>query len=244
MPADSSASNPACSQQASRRLARWLARPVELPEGDAGRPAGVRDHPWLGDLGEDESSPAHHVVVPDRPGEFLFVLDPVLQRHHRRARTHQRPQPGRSGVGVEGLDAEQHHLARADLSRVIGGRRQHLEGSVTGMKQMPTGAFSPAQRLSQSAPFTHFGSKEDLQLTAIEEARQRYVQEVIAPALAVGSGITGLYAPCEALLSDMDREVFPGRGAFCLGHGRVRWPVARAGPRPHRRLPAVVEEHT
>jgi hypothetical protein len=148
MPADSSASNPACSQQASRRLARWLARPVELPEGDAGRPAGVRDHPWLGDLGEDESSPAHHVVVPDRPGEFLFVLDPVLQRHHRRAVTQQRPQPGCGSVGIEGLHAEQHEVARADVSRIIGGLHLYLEVALDAAYPQPV----LAQGLQVSAP--------------------------------------------------------------------------------------------
>jgi hypothetical protein len=66
---------------------------------------------------------AHHVVVPDRPDQLLLVLDPVLQRDHRRVRTDQRPQPGRGGVGVEALHAEQHDVARPDLSRVIGGRR-------------------------------------------------------------------------------------------------------------------------
>jgi len=73
------------------------------------------------------ASPAHHVVVPDRPGQRLLVLDPVLQRHHRRILTRQRPQPGRSGVGVEGLHAEQREVARADLSRVTGGRRPYLK---------------------------------------------------------------------------------------------------------------------
>ena len=81
---------------------------VQLPDCDAGRPASVHDHARLGDPGKDESSPAHHVIFADRAGEFLLVLDAVLQRHHRRVLTHQWPQPGRGGVGIEGLDAEQH----------------------------------------------------------------------------------------------------------------------------------------
>jgi hypothetical protein len=67
--------------------------------------------------------------------------------------------------------------------------------------------------MSKSGLFAHFGSKESLQLATIEEARQRYVQEVIAPALASGSGITRLLALCEAFLSYIERGVFPG-GCF------------------------------
>jgi AcrR family transcriptional regulator len=67
--------------------------------------------------------------------------------------------------------------------------------------------------MSKSGLFAHFGSKESLQLATIEEARQRYVNEVIAPALASGSGITRLHALCESFLSYIERAVFPG-GCF------------------------------
>src|SRR5262249_36585578 len=73
---------------AGQQLLRPLAgAAVQFPERDAGRPANVPDHARLGDLGEDERSPAHYVVAPDRPGELLLVLDPILQRHPRRAPT-------------------------------------------------------------------------------------------------------------------------------------------------------------
>ena len=55
--------------------------------------------------------------------------------------------------------------------------------------------------MSKSGLFAHFGSKEELQLATIEEARQRYAREVIAPACAAGSGIIRLHALCEAFLS-------------------------------------------
>ena len=67
--------------------------------------------------------------------------------------------------------------------------------------------------MSKSGLFAHFGSKEDLQLATIEEARQRYAREVIEPACAAGSGITRLHALCEAFLSYLERAVFPG-GCF------------------------------
>jgi AcrR family transcriptional regulator len=67
--------------------------------------------------------------------------------------------------------------------------------------------------MSKSGLFAHFGSKQDLQMATIEEARQRYVREVIEPALAANPGIVRLHALCEAFLSYLDRGVFPG-GCF------------------------------
>src|SRR5271170_2654060 len=85
--------------------------------------------------------------------------------------------------------------------------------SVEGLDGLSIGRLATELAMSKSGLFAHFGSKEDLQLATIEEARQRYVQQVIAPALAAGTGITRLSALCEAFLSYIERRVFPG-GCF------------------------------
>ncbi|MBV9095242.1 MAG: TetR/AcrR family transcriptional regulator [Streptosporangiaceae bacterium] len=85
--------------------------------------------------------------------------------------------------------------------------------SVEGLDGLSIGRLAGELAMSKSGLFAHFGSKEDLQLAAIEEARQRYVRQVITPALAAGSGITRLHALCEAFLSYVERGVFPG-GCF------------------------------
>jgi AcrR family transcriptional regulator len=85
--------------------------------------------------------------------------------------------------------------------------------SVDGLDGLSIGQLASALAMSKSGLFAHFGSKESLQLATIEEARGRYVREVIAPALASGSGITRLYALCESFLSYVERAVFPG-GCF------------------------------
>ncbi len=85
--------------------------------------------------------------------------------------------------------------------------------SAEGLDGLSIGQLARELAMSKSGLIAHFGCKEDLQLAAIEEARQRYVQEVIAPALAAGSGITRLHALCEAFLSYIERRVFPG-GCF------------------------------
>jgi AcrR family transcriptional regulator len=85
--------------------------------------------------------------------------------------------------------------------------------SADGLDGLSIGRLATELAMSKSGLFAHFGSKEELQLATIEEARQRYAQEVIEPARAAGSGITRLYALCEAFLSYLERAVFPG-GCF------------------------------
>jgi AcrR family transcriptional regulator len=107
--------------------------------------------------------------------------------------------------------------------------------SVDGLDGLSIGRLATDMAMSKSGLFAHFGSKEDLQLATIEEARQRYAQEVIARALAAGPGITRLYALCESFLSYLERAVFPGGCFFasamaefdCKAPGPVRDRIAR-----------------
>jgi len=85
--------------------------------------------------------------------------------------------------------------------------------TVDGLDGLSIGRLANELGMSKSGLFAHFGSKESLQLATIEEARQRYVQEVITPALASGSGMIRLLALCEAFFSYIERGVFPG-GCF------------------------------
>src|SRR6204780_1076404 len=85
--------------------------------------------------------------------------------------------------------------------------------SIDGLDGLSIGRLATELAMSKSGLFAHFGSKEELQLATIEEARQRYTREVIQPARAAGPGITRLHALCEAFLSYLERAVFPG-GCF------------------------------
>src|ERR1700689_4128755 len=85
--------------------------------------------------------------------------------------------------------------------------------SIDGLDGLSIGRLATELAMSKSGLFAHFGSKEELQLATIEEARQRYAREVIEPACAAGSGILRLHALCEAFLSYLERAVFPG-GCF------------------------------
>ncbi len=85
--------------------------------------------------------------------------------------------------------------------------------SIDGLDGLSIGRLATELCMSKSGLFAHFGSKEELQLATVEEARQRYAREVIEPARAAGSGITRLHALCETFLSYLERAVFPG-GCF------------------------------
>jgi len=85
--------------------------------------------------------------------------------------------------------------------------------SVDGLDGLSIGRLATELAMSKSGLFAHFGSKEELQLATIEEARKLYAQEVIEPGRAAGAGITRLHALCEAFLSYLERAVFPG-GCF------------------------------
>jgi AcrR family transcriptional regulator len=82
--------------------------------------------------------------------------------------------------------------------------------------------------MSKSGLFAHFGSKEDLQLATIDEARRRYIREVTTPALAAGPGIERLWALCESFLSYVERAVFPG-GCF-FASAMAEFDCKPAGP--------------
>ena len=85
--------------------------------------------------------------------------------------------------------------------------------SVDGLDGLSIGRLATELAMSKSGLFAHFGSKEELQLATIEEARQRYAREVIEPALAAGPASAALHALCESFLSYVERAVFPG-GCF------------------------------
>lgn len=106
--------------------------------------------------------------------------------------------------------------------------------SVDGLDGLSIGQLAGTLNMSKSGLFAHFGSKEGLQLATVEAARQRYVREVIAPALTVDSGVERLYALCESFLSYVERRVFPGGCFFasamaefdCKAPGPVRNRIA------------------
>jgi AcrR family transcriptional regulator len=85
--------------------------------------------------------------------------------------------------------------------------------SVEGLEGLTIGRLADDLGMSKSGLFAHFGSKEELQLAAIEAARERFVEEAFRPALKEPRGYPRLLALCRSWLAYVKRGVFPG-GCF------------------------------
>lgn len=85
--------------------------------------------------------------------------------------------------------------------------------SLEGLEGLTIGRLAEELGMSKSGLFAHFGSKEELQLAAIDAAGQRFIDEVVRPALSAERGYPRLVAVCNSWLDYVRRRVFPG-GCF------------------------------
>jgi AcrR family transcriptional regulator len=85
--------------------------------------------------------------------------------------------------------------------------------SVEGLEGLTIGRLADELQLSKSGLFAHFGSKEELQLATVEQARDRFLNEVFLPSLQADRGYPRLVAICRSWLDYVKRGVFPG-GCF------------------------------
>lgn len=119
-------------------------------------------------------------------------------------------------------------------------RRTVLESAVDlasleGLDQISIGRIADAACVSKSGVATLFGSKERLQLAAVEAARQRYLDAVVAPARERPRGLERLVALFGHWLAYSRDRVFPGGCFFASASadfdtkpGEVRDAIARA----------------
>jgi AcrR family transcriptional regulator len=122
-------------------------------------------------------------------------------------------------------------------------RRQVLRqaarlATIDGLDGLSVGRLAEASGMPKSSVYQLFGSKEDIQLATIDTARESFIAEVVAPALAGREGRARLLALCLGYLSYVERRVFPG-GCFFVGA------AAEVGGRPgriHDRVAAVQME--
>jgi AcrR family transcriptional regulator len=85
--------------------------------------------------------------------------------------------------------------------------------TVEGLEGLSIGRLAEHIGMSKSGLYAHFGSKEELQLAAIETAGGIFEAEVIAPAEQAATHLEKLRVLCEQFLSHVERRVFPG-GCF------------------------------
>src|SRR5205823_14848333 len=85
--------------------------------------------------------------------------------------------------------------------------------TVEGLEGLSIGRLADHIGMSKSGLYAHFGSKEELQLAAIETASAIFDTEVVAPAMQATTPLEKIETLCEQFLSLVERRVFPG-GCF------------------------------
>ncbi|HVS32939.1 MAG TPA: TetR/AcrR family transcriptional regulator [Thermoanaerobaculia bacterium] len=107
--------------------------------------------------------------------------------------------------------------------------------SLQGLEGLTIGRLADDLGMSKSGLFAHFGSKEELQLAAIQAARERFLSEVFRPALREPRGYPRLVAICRNWIAYVERKVFPGGCFFAAAsfefdgrEGPVRDAIAKA----------------
>ena len=85
--------------------------------------------------------------------------------------------------------------------------------SKVGLEKLTIGALAGATGMSKSGLFAHFRSKEQLQLQVLAEARERFIEIVIAPALKKPRGEARLRAIYESTMKQWEHDL-PGGCIF------------------------------
>lgn len=117
------------------------------------------------------------------------------------ATTIQAPVPA-SEAGTKGAQTRAAILERAvDLA------------SVEGLEGLTIGRLAAELGMSKSGLFAHFGSKQELQLAAVEAAARRFRGAVIDPAAEAPEGAPRLRAMAESYLGYLDSGPYSG-GCF------------------------------
>jgi len=85
--------------------------------------------------------------------------------------------------------------------------------TVEGLDGLSIGRLADHIGMSKSGLYAHFGSKEELQLAAIDTATEIFADAVIRPAREPESAFDRLEALCEYFFRYLEKPVFPG-GCF------------------------------
>lgn len=102
--------------------------------------------------------------------------------------------------------------ARQTRERII--ERSVDLASLEGLEGLTFGRLATDLQLSKSGLLGHFGTKEALQLAALQQASVVFNREVWHPAQAEPPGIRRLRATCASWISYLERGVFPGGCLF------------------------------
>ena len=79
----------------------------------------LHDHARLADRAPDIGDAAHERVLTDDRPQHVVLLHTVLEGNDGRRRLHEREQLARGSLGIPQLNAEHHHIDRADGFRIV-----------------------------------------------------------------------------------------------------------------------------
>jgi AcrR family transcriptional regulator len=79
-----------------------------------------------------------------------------------------------------------------------------------GLEGLTIGTLADQMQMSKSGVFAHFGSREDLQLAVLKEYVQRFVAEVLRPAVKKPRGLPRLEAILDRWVAFLAREITRG----------------------------------
>ncbi|WP_418062795.1 TetR/AcrR family transcriptional regulator [Pimelobacter simplex] len=102
---------------------------------------------------------------------------------------------------------------RGDRTRQRAARAAARLATVQGLDALSVGTLAEASGASKSGLLTVFGNREEILLAAVAEARELYVEHVIAPAWGAAPGAARLRALLDQWVAYLRAEVFPG-GCF------------------------------
>jgi AcrR family transcriptional regulator len=105
--------------------------------------------------------------------------------------------------------------------------------SAEGLQGLSIGRLAAELEMSKTGIFSHFGSKEQLQLATVEAAKEIFLEQVAQPPLKSPQGVPRLKAMLEHWLGYVERIVFRGGCFFAAASaefdsrpGRVRNRIA------------------
>lgn len=117
-------------------------------------------------------------------------------------------------------------LVKGEQTRGMILRRAADIASADGLEGLSIGRLATELRISKSGVFTHFGSKEELQLATVRMAAEVFRTHVVEPALTVPEGIGRVRALLDAWQRYQREPVFPGG---CFFHSAMAEFDARPG---------------
>lgn len=102
-----------------------------------------------------------------------------------------------------------------------------MDATIIGLESVTVGNLARETGISKSGILTVFGTREEVLLAAVDQAREIYLAEVIEPARNAPRGTERLNALLDAWESYVHRAVFPG-GCF-LANASVEF-AGQTGP--------------